>query len=84
MPKGTNVNRIKNKKVQVNNTSGYTGISYHKGRDMWYARICFRGKTYSLGYYDKIEDAVRARKRAEELTFDDFIETLKNRKTIVV
>lgn len=80
----TNVNRIKNRKVQLNNTSGHTGISWHKNREMWYARISFRGKTYSLGYFDKIEDAVRARKRAEELTFDEFIETLKDRKTIVV
>lgn len=80
----TNVNRIKNRKVQLNNTSGYTGITYHKGREMWYARISFRGKTYSLGYFDRIEDAVRARKKAEESTFDDFIKSLQERETIVV
>ena len=80
----TNVNRIKNRKVQLNNTSGHTGISWHKNREMWYARISFRGKTYSLGYFDRIEDAVRARKKAEESTFDDFIKSLQERKTIVV
>ena len=47
------------------------------------------GKTYHLGTYSKIEDAVQARSRAEEKLFDAFLEeyyeanknqTMKNTK----
>lgn len=56
---GTNLNRIKNKRMQKNNTSGVTGVSFHSGMGQWYARISFKGKTYSLGYFDELDDAVK-------------------------
>ena len=81
---GTNVERIKNRKVQRNNTSGYTGVSWHPGRGMWFARISFRGKTYNIGYFDELEQAVDARKKAEKMTFDEFLDSLKTAKTIAI
>ncbi len=82
--RGTNVSRLKNKKMQTNNTSGHTGVSWHKRRGCWYARISFKGKTYGLGYFDKYEDAVKARVKAEKDKFNGFLDTLKEQKEIVV
>ena len=81
---GTNVARIRNKKMQSNNTSGHTGVSYHVRRGQWYARISFRGKTYSLGYYDNLDDAIAARKKAEKIKFDDFLKQYRKTKVIEV
>lgn len=55
------------------NTSGYTGVYWKAKNKKWAAQITFRNKTYYLGTYDKIEDAVKARKRGEEM-HDDFLE----------
>lgn len=82
--RGTNFSRIKNKKIQTNNKSGVNGVSWHKLKQQWYARISFGGKTYSLGYFDDLEDAKKARENAEKQTFDDFIKKLQNKKVINV
>ena len=37
-------------------------------------RIGFKGKAYHLGTYDKLEDAVAARKEAEQRYFGEFLE----------
>ena len=55
MATGTNLGRIKNKKIQKNNTSGCTGVSFHTCKGQWYARIAFKGKNYNLGYFDNIQ-----------------------------
>ncbi len=49
------------------NTSGVTGVYQNKRTGKWCAQITFKRKTYFLGAYAKKEDAVRARKRGEEL-----------------
>ena len=69
---GTNVSKIKSKKVPANNTSGYRGVYRRYGK--FFACIRFKGKLYHLGYFDKIEDAIKARRKAEEMTFEPFIE----------
>lgn len=51
MATGTNLGRIKNKKIQKNNTSGCTGVSFHTCKGQWYARIAFKGKNYNLGIF---------------------------------
>ena len=55
------------------NTSGYTGVYWNAKNQKWAAQITFRNKTYYHGTYDKIEDAVIARKRGEKM-HDDFLE----------
>lgn len=54
-------NRPKNK----NNTSGYTGISWGKGRGKWSVTIMVNYKTIHLGRFDNLEDAIKARQEAE-------------------
>lgn len=74
---GTNVKLLKSK-VSANNTSGIKGVCYKKSENKWVARITFKGKNYHLGYYDKIEDAARARKIAEEKLFGEFLKWYEN------
>lgn len=81
---GTNMARIKNKKMQPNNTSGVTGVSFHKRRSQWYARISFKGKTHSLGYFDRMEDAIEARQEAEKKVFDHYISQTSKKKVIEI
>jgi len=56
----------------ASNTSGYTGVYQNKKNGRWVAQITFKGKTRYLGSYEKIEDAVKARRRGEEI-HDDFL-----------
>lgn len=59
-------------KTLSSNTSGYTGVYQQKRTGKWVAQITFRRKTYYLGTYEKIEDAVKARRRGEEM-HEDFL-----------
>ena len=69
---GTSVERVNQKKLQKNNTSGYTGVRARG--DKWIATITFKKQVYYLGIYDQLQDAVEARKKAEEQLFGPFLE----------
>jgi len=57
----------KNAIMQKNNTTGYKGIYYRKDRDCWRARIQdLEGKRLHLGNFKTKEDAIAARKAAEQ------------------
>lgn len=56
-----------NRDVTKANRSGVVGVGKAKGR--WRARITVNYKEISLGYYDSFEEAVKARKEAEEKYF---------------
>lgn len=71
---GTSVSRIKSGKLSKNNTSGVTGVYYHKNMQKWSARIAFKGNTYFLGYYVDKQNAVDARKIAEKEFYGNFLE----------
>lgn len=64
---------LQSKTVRRNNTSGVPGVYWEISKGAWRAAICFKGKRYSLGRYQRFEDAVKARKRAEEELFDPFL-----------
>lgn len=55
----------KNKSMNSRNTSGYTGVSWHKKRKSWVATIRTRNQMYNLGSYVNKQDAIDARKKAE-------------------
>ena len=59
------------------NTSGKVGVSYHKRKRKWYAEIIFQKKRYSLGYFDKFEDACDARRVAEDNLHKSFLDWYK-------
>jgi hypothetical protein len=61
-----------NYKVSSNNKSGTRGVIYDTKSKKWRAEIKINGKHISLGRYDKLEDAVAARKAAEEKYFGEY------------
>lgn len=69
---GTNVRSL-TAKIPKNNTSGYKGVTWNKERHLWVAQIGFKGKNYTLGRYANITDAVKARQKAEEKIFGNFL-----------
>ena len=70
---GTCVEILRSKTIRRNNKSGVTGVDRVPRDRVWRATIVFKGKHYSLGGYHKFEDAVKARKRAEEDLHDNFL-----------
>lgn len=48
------------------NKSGVKGVSYHKGRAKWYAKIRYLGTNITLGSFIYKQDAVDARLAAEQ------------------
>jgi len=56
----------RNMPMNIRNKSGVTGVHWSKKSKKWCAQIKFRGKRYSLGVFIEIEDAAKARKKAEK------------------
>lgn len=48
------------------NSSGVIGVSWNKTAKKWYARIGVDGKRINLGKFDNLDDAIQARKEAED------------------
>lgn len=71
---GTCVEMIRSRTIRSNNTSGVPGVDWLTGKQRWRATICFKGKRRYLGCYEKFEDAVKARKQAEENVFEPFLD----------
>ena len=61
-----------NKVPYKNNTSGYTGISFDNKTHKWRSAIKFENKSIHLGLFSNIEDAINARKEAEEKYFGEY------------
>ena len=70
---GTCVEMIRTRPVRCNNTSGVTGVEWVPAANKWKAIICFKGRRHYLGCYGNFEDAVEARKQAEEFYHDSFV-----------
>lgn len=66
---GTCLKNVFSNKLSRNNTSGYKGV--FRKRDKWAAGIQYKKKHYYLGSYDCFEDAVAARKAAEQWVKED-------------
>ena len=61
------------KNPNARNTSGYTGVYLDKRSGKWLAQISFQKKRYHLGLFKDINDAIRARKFAEERIHDPIV-----------
>lgn len=60
-------------KLSKRNKTGVKGVRWDKERLKWAASIYFKGKCYQLGRFDDIEDAIKARKSAEEKFFEPVV-----------
>ena len=61
-----------NSALSENNTSGVTGVKWHGRDNIWEACITVNYKKIYLGRYNKFDDAVKARKEAEEKYFGEY------------
>lgn len=73
---GTQITKIMNMTPNATNTSGCRGVYYDKRTNKYRARLKFKGKIMNFGSYSKFEDAVAARKAAEEEYFGAFLEEI--------
>lgn len=63
-----------NARISRNNSSGCTGVSQDKNTGKWHSYITPRGgKRKTLGYFEKRDDAVAARKSAEKKYYGEVI-----------
>lgn len=58
--------------MSVKNKSGYKGVAWSNKHGKWIARIMINYKNKTLGYFNNIEDAIKARKLAEEKYFGEY------------
>ena len=61
-----------NSALAKNNTSGATGVYYHKSANKWAASIMINYNSIHLGLFDTFDDALKAREDAEEKYFGKF------------
>ena len=54
--------------MRKTNKSGHRGVHWDKNRKKWFAQIQRNKKTTALGRFDNLEDAVKARKKAEAIS----------------
>lgn len=68
----TNQQNQFNSSLHKNNTTGITGVYWHKNKQKWESLICYNKKIIYLGMYDDFNEAVRVRKEAEEKYFKEY------------
>lgn len=61
-----------NTNLRHHNTSGVTGVGFHKESDKWRAYIQNNGEFVHLGLFDKKEEAIESRKNAEIKYFGEY------------
>lgn len=76
---GTKV-RLLDQKLSTANTSGHKGVGWDKRKGNWKAQIGFQGKNIYLGNFADIQDAIQARKEAEDYYFKPVLEHFEDRR----
>lgn len=61
----TYTQQARNKRMQKNNSVGFSGIYYEKERKKYRATIYVNNKKVDLGRYESLEEAIKARKNGE-------------------
>ena len=63
-----------NRKIKSKNTSGVTGVCFHKHSGKWASIISINGKE-KYAYFDTKEDAINHREEMERLHYGEFVPT---------
>lgn len=61
-----------NKSLQSNNSSGVSGVSWHKNSQKWHSYITVNKRRINLGFFINKDDAIKARLNAEVKYFGEF------------
>ena len=79
----TNSQNQANIHAHITNTSGFKGVSWHRGVQKWRAQIERDGHSCYLGYFDTPEAAAAAYANAAQKHFGEFarVTTMKNENT---
>lgn len=72
----TNAENMFNRGRNKNNTSGFKGVSWHRGERKWRARITLDGVSVFLGRYDDAESAFAAYCAAAPVLHGEFARTI--------
>ena len=64
----------RSERLVSSNSSGYNGVYWNRRASKWAAQITFKRKTYYLGSFTRIEDAVKVRKAAEKRIYGEFLD----------
>lgn len=78
---GTQLAKICIRNQSSANTSGCHGVYYDAKTDKYRARLKFKGKVMNFGTFDNLDDAVKARKRAEEEYFEPLVSAMGGKET---
>ena len=78
---GTQLSAISpDRPANKNSKSGVKGVYWNEREGKWIAKITIRRKNITLGRFTRIEDAIIARKEAEEKYFKPILEDAKANK----
>ena len=72
---GTQLTKLNVKTEESDNLSGVRGVYFDSKKGLYRARIRFQKKLYNLGTYKNLDDAIKARRQAEEKYFEGFLAT---------
>ena len=67
-------------KLLSNNTSGCRGVYFDKKSEKWRARLKFKGKQMNFGSYSTFDEAVKARRQAEDEYYGKFLSEVQEEK----
>jgi HNH endonuclease/AP2 domain len=68
----THLDNTRNRSLQINNTSGFRGVSWYRRDSRWRAQIKIRGHKKFLGLFDSKYEAAFAYNEAAEVAFRQF------------
>lgn len=68
----TNQQNIMNQQLRSCNTSGVTGVHWDNTHKYWVSQIGYNKKKIALGHFSNFDEAVEARKKAEEKYFGKY------------
>jgi hypothetical protein len=74
----TQQENTRNCKKSKSNKSGIIGVYWNKSSNKWVSEITISYKNIRLGYFENFDDAVQARKEAEEKYFGEFAPSLRS------
>lgn len=75
----TNIDLIKKKDANKNNKTGVRGVHFCKSKNRWIARLIFQNKLLLNKSFNNEQDAIKARKEAEEKYFKPILDKYSNK-----